>query len=461
MTHAPTAAATAHCNRLGWKGHASFGVHAFASLHPWQQRLVAPDMSDAALAEPFVAPGIETPGEKMGWMCTIMDMVYYKGCESYATLPDGRWIPHGPPDANWQSVTGTGAQPCPDAAVAITEMLLERTIEAMRAEQWEEAIRHAGALGHYLQEPFTPGHAMDNSLFQDLFPDPDPGRHQRLHFAFDNGTGRIDDLLPPRLMGASIAEAAFGLQMLVWRGIREAKKLVPTIIASVYEGQPDRVREALLYEQARSAVFTTASAWHTAFCIAFDRFEPDEVSALRELKLTELPPYFVHHWLYTDVLPGCLVQNKRKIPIDAWAQDDAGRSIEQRVEDGFGMGGHMGVKWYVRSDVYPRFRCRVGLPSRQRDGQNEHTDCRLFIEIDEQVNRVYSETMEYRAKRIAEIPLAPDKPMQTVDVDIRGARSLLLTTQCAPWTDPETGRITFFVPHVAIAEPTLLRHDDG
>ena len=444
-------------NPQGWKGHASFGVHAFSVLPKWEQQCVKPDMSDAALRAPYLPTGVRTAGEKMGAFCVIMDAVYYDACRPYAVLPNGRWIPHAPPDADWRACTGTGKQPDPAAAMDITVMLIQRTIEHMRAEQWEDAIRHAGVLGHYLQEPFTPGHAMPNSIFQELFPDPDPSRHMRLHHAFDSGTSHIEDPLPPRLMGTSIEEAAYRLQVEVWRGMAEGKKLVPSIIQSVYEGQPPRVREALLAEQSRQATYVTASAWHTCFCIAFDRFDAQESAALNELDLTYIPPYFIHHWQYTQILPGALVKHKRKIPIDVWVQDERGAKRAQRITQGFGMGGHMGIKWHVPGDLYPRLRCRVGLPSQQTEGQNEHTDCRLYVETDPGINNVYSEDIEYQAERRAEIPLQPGAPLQDVDVDISGAKTLLLTTQCRPYTDAQTGKVDFAVPHVAICEPRLSR----
>ena len=453
-------ASDAAINPNNWKGHPAFGVYAFHVLPAWEQALVQPDMRDEAIHVPYLPSGVKTPGQKMGAMCVIMDSVYYDECRPYATLPDGRWIPHGPPDSQWQACPSTGAQPDPAAAVAITEMLMQRTIDAMRAEQWEEAIRHAGALGHFLQEPFTPGHAMFNKLFQELFPDPDPTRHQRLHFSFDAGSAHVEDPLPPRLMGKTVPEAAYRLQAEVQRGIKSGKKLVPAVIQSVYEGRPGRVREALLAEQGRQATFVTASAWHTCFSIAFDRFEPQQCEMLRTLDLMHLVPFFWHDWLYTDVLPGCLVQNKRKIPIDVWDRDARGERVERRIEQGFGMGGHMGIKWHVPGDLYARLRLRVGLPSRQTDGQNERTDCRLYVETDPGINRVYSEEMEYQAERRATVPLEVGAPLQDVDVDISGAQTLLLTTQCRPYTDERTGKVGFAVPHVAICEPLLHRTEE-
>lgn len=442
-------------NKFGWRGHASFGLHAFAVLPQWQREMVRPDMSPEALDQPYLPQAISTPGEKMGYMCTIMDLVYHEACRSYATLPDGRWIPHGPPDTGWQWVSGTGGPPDPKAALEITELLLKRTIKPMREGDWEEAIRHAGALGHFLQEPYTPGHAMDNDFFHRLFPDPDPTRHIRLHHAFDAGPPHIEDPLPPKLMGTTVAEAAYRLQVEVARGIRSGMKHVPEIIRSYYQGEPLEARETILAPQARLATFVTASAWHTAFCIAFNRFEATETAALTGLDLTTVPHYFLHHCQYTDVLPGCFVQKGRKIPMHVWIESGDGEKQEQCVKHGFGMGGHMGIKWYVRGDIFPRLQLGVGLASRHTEGQCARTRCRFSVQIDTEVNRTYSEDMLYGGETVAEIELQPGTPVQQIDVNIEKAASIILVTRCEPQTDPGTGEIVFYNPHVGVCEPRL------
>ena len=443
------------CTQPPWKSHAGFGLVAFDSLQPWQQQMVKPDLSPQALDRPYFPKGqIRGAREKMGFLCTIMDLVYSEEARPYVTLPDGRWIPHTPPDDQWQAAASAGTIASPLAGLDIIRMLLERTVKAIRDEDWEEMIRHAGTLGHFIQEPFTPGHAIDNNLFHELFPDPDPGRHMRLHHAFDAGSTDFEPL-PPRLMGRTLEEAAFRMQLEIDRGIREGKKLVGPVIRSVYEGHPKSVREALLARQAQSATWITASAWHTAFCIALDRFDSDELEALDSVDLSQCVPYFCHHSQYVELTPGHLVQNKRKIPIDVWALGADGSRVEQRVETGFGMGGHMGFKFFVHGDLYPTFRCRVGLPSRHTEGQGEFTNVTFAVEVDPQINRTYSEDMQYNADRRFSIPLQPGEPVQDVTVDISGARSLILVTQSQPYTDPVTGNPTFMLPHVAVCEPRL------
>lgn len=438
-----------------WNGHGLLGRLAFDGLPTWEQELIQPDVSEAGLDYPYFPDHVKSAADKTGQLAKIMDLVYYDECRPYATLPDGRWIPHSPPDAQWQSCSGSGQPRSLQVSVELLELLLERMIKPIREGDWEEAVHYGGALAHHVQEPFTPGHAMDNSVFHEFFPDPDPQRHMRLHHAFDNASGNFEPL-PATLLGTSVREAAYRLFLQIDHGIRQGKKVIWPVVRSVYEGFPTSLRQELLADQSRLAVYATSCAWHTAICIALDRFDEAEVATLQELPLLQLEPYFFHAWQYVEVTPGSLVKDKRKIPIQVTEKTPAGER-EIRVEDGFGMGGYMGIKYFVDGDLYPIFRCRVGLPCRHTEGQQEGQVTRFYVEMDREVNTVYSEEIEYQAETLQEVELTPGKPLTEVEVDLSGARSLILRAKTDPQKDPETGAVTFSIPHVAICEPSLRR----
>ncbi|MCX6992570.1 MAG: hypothetical protein NT011_05420 [Kiritimatiellaeota bacterium] len=439
-----------------WKGHAGFGCLAFDALPAWQKELFKPDMRPAALAKPYLPKeGILSPREKTGFLCSIMDLVYYDECRPYATFPDGRWIPHCPPDENRQAAGASGNSPSPVVSVEIIEMLMNKMIEAVRRDDWEEAIRHGGALGHFVQEPFTPGHCINADLLQQLFPDPDHSRHIRLHYAFDCGTTDFEPLAPI-LMGNSVPEAALRMQVEIDRGIRQAKTLAGSIIRLLYdqEHHPRAAREALLAGQSQAATWLTSCAWYTAICIAQGRFDKSELQTLQTIDLTRLVPYFWHHCDYTELLPGCLVKDSRKIPIHVFSKNTKGSPEEQLIVNGFGMGGHMGCKFFVNGDIYRRFHCQVGLPSRHAEGQSANTRTEFRVEIDRQLNKVYSEDLKYGGQVLTRVPLHPGREAQVIDVDITGARALMLVSECQPYRDRQ-GLLQWDIPHVAVCEPVL------
>ena len=80
-----------------------------------------------------------------------------------------------------------------------------------------------------------------------------------------------------------------------------------------------------------------------------------------------------------------------------------------------------------------------------------------MIETDTKLNQVYSEDIEYQAERRVEQQLEPGEPLKEIEVDIAGARTLILSSQSQPYTDPETGQVKFSIPHIAVCEPVLVR----
>mgnify|MGYP003588240490 CR=1 FL=1 len=441
-----------------WKGHAGFGCLAFDSLPAWQRRLFKLDLSPSALDKPYLpAGGILTAREKAGYFCRIMDLVYYDDCRPYATLPDGRWIPHGPPDDLGQASATSGGSMSPLVSAGIIEMLMNRMIRAVQSNDWEEAIRHGGALGHYVQEPFTPAHAVNNDEIQKLFPDPVAGRHVRLHHFFDCGSISFEPARPV-LMGTTVAEAAFRIQVEIDRGIILAKSLVGPVVRLVYtcKSAIQLKSEKILAGQSRSATWLTACAWYTAICIARRRFRRQEVEKLAKISLADMTPYFWHHCQYCDLLPGALVKDKVKIPMHVCGSHRGRAARDELVREGFGMGGHMGCKFFVNGNIYRRFACRVGLPSRQREGQTDKTYVEFRLEVDRKLNRVYSEELKYGGRVLARVTLRPGIPPIKTVVDISGARTLMLICESKPGRDP-SGHIKWEVPHVAVCEPVLFK----
>jgi NPCBM/NEW2 domain-containing protein len=441
--------------KVKWQGHSLLGRKAFEMLPDWEKSLIKPDMSREALNKSYMPSGINTPGDKMAFMCLILDFIYYDEFKRYATLADGRWIPHTPADASFSSSVGSGQPISNSVNSSIIEMLMNNMIIAIKKDDWEEAICHGGALGHFIQEPFTPGHAVDNNIFHELFPDPDEERHMRLHYKFDCASDKFESFLP-WLMGLSVQEAVFRIIVEMQKGIKEGKKLIMPLIMSVYQGAPLQEQERILAEQSGKAAYLTACVWHTAISIAKNNFVQNEVEKLTNIKLTEIHPYFWHECDYVDMLPGYLVEKQRKIPIYVWEQNTNGSLSEKLIKDGFGMGGHMGVKFFVNGNIYKRFSCQVGLASRHVEGQDEHTNTIFSVEIDSTENAVYSEDMEYKAERIFETRLMPGKAVKTIDIDITGAQTLILCARSFPYKD-EFGRPAFSIPHIAVCEPILYK----
>ena len=261
-------------------------------------------------------------------------------------------------------------------------------------------------------------------------------------------------------MGRTTPEAALYLFNEIRSGIAEGKKMIGPVVEAAYRGknmkESDAVRKALLCRQSEWAAFTTVSAWHTAFCIAFDRFDPEEAKSLDTCDLVRLKPYFWHPSHYTHLLPDCLVSHDKKIPIDVWVRDEKGALAGRNFAHGFGMYGHGGVKFYVNG-IFSRISFKLGMPSEKLDGQGIHTHLHFAVETDDRENKLFSEDIEYEAqKRVYEVELKGHEALREVNADITGARTLILSSRATPYMD-EKGETRYSVPDLAIIDPVLIR----
>ena len=123
---------------MDWEGHAILGLRAAQGLPQWEIDTLKPDMSPAEIGKVFMPP-ITNVREKLGAYCLILDWIYQKEYASYARRSDGSWIPHHP-------VSAPGGSPSEQGNNAFITALLEQLIADLRKGEWEEAVRHAGAL---------------------------------------------------------------------------------------------------------------------------------------------------------------------------------------------------------------------------------------------------------------------------------------------------------------------------
>ncbi len=437
---------------MDWQGHSLLGLRAAQGLPAWEIEMLKPDMSPAEIGK-SIMPKITNTVEKLGAYCLMLDWVYQPEYAKYCRLENGRWIPHGPAGPDFAASNSNVSETANNILITT---LLQGMIDELKAGHWEEAVRRGGALGHFLQEPFTPGHSTDNALFEQFFPDPNPLRHWRLHFCFDSANGDYPPPVP-ELAGTTAAEAAFHLFNYIKKGIISARALIGPVVQAAYRGETllenQKVFKALLNEQSRKAAYVTACAWHTAFCIAFNRFEQPDVKRLEEYDLTDALPYFMHPSLYVHIIPNKLVDNRGYlIPIDVWGENKR----EVHFEHGFGMYGHSGYKYYINGQ-FSRFRFKLGMPSRDHSRQNEYTDLCFSIETDTRENLLFSEDIEYgAAARPLEVQLKAFAPVREYEVDIRGAATMIISSRCIPYTSPD-GIVMYACPNLAVIDPVLVK----
>ena len=90
-------------------------------------------------------------------------------------------------------------------------------------------------------------------------------------------------------------------------------------------------------------------------------------------------------------------------------------------------------------------------------GQDEHTLLHFTIETDDKENTLYSEDIEYEASaRPLEVTLHAFEPVREYCVDIRGAKTLIISSRCTPYINDQ-GVTVYSCPDLAILDPELIR----
>ena len=78
------------------------------------------------------------------------------------------------------------------------------------------------------------------------------------------------------------------------------------------------------------------------------------------------------------------------------------------------------------------------------------------IKTDDIENTVYSEDICYNGTRIYSAELSAGMKLRKIEVDISGAKCLIISSRAVPWIN-EQGIATFSVPDLVIAEPELIK----
>jgi len=431
--------------------HEIIGLAAYDCLPDWVKERWDVDLSAGGLSSPLYrkAPSIRSAREKIARACIIMDEFYsIPEVRRYCSLPNGKPVPHGPADENFEGIWLSLAPSSLEATRQVAEHLLGNVVGAIRQRDIETATLYAGSLAHFLQEASCPSHAAPNRIFEDYFQELSSGHYYRYHNLFDD-LAIADSLLarkPPVLLGTDVREAAFLLTVKFDKVVREARAKVEPLVRSIREGRQDE-RARLLTSCADLAVPLVASAWYTAFSIAEGRFEPEEVKSLSRISLTEMVPYFVHPGgPYGMPLENKNVEEDRLVDLYMLVREGSDL-IEKKIDRGLGLYSYVSAKYLVDGSLWPRFRCAVGLSSRLC--RDEDTLVRFFIDVSPEVDRQYSPEVEYGppARRVFECQLRRGESARVVNLSLHGAKTLMLSARAERGEDP----------HIVVAEPLICR----
>jgi hypothetical protein len=147
-------------------------------------------------------------------------------------------------------------------------------------------------------------------------PVPEKYEHIEFHGIIDNGGFNIEQLrdtvgnYKPKLLGADVNEAIFNISMEYENFVDDAGHyLVPMVSAFLEDNNQLRIQ----YATAAAAISTrlTADAIYTLFCVAANKFEPNELAKLKnEIYLSDMPLNTRYKFTSQPNYRGQLLRNK-------------------------------------------------------------------------------------------------------------------------------------------------------
>ncbi len=207
----------------------------------------------------------------------------------YTVMPNGMVIPHGPCDEKYTLCIFSHCHSRDVTAYVIT-YYMTKIVELLMKESYEEAAKFAGTFAHFLQDSCCPGHVANNYLLAKLMPPP-PGKYWHIHRVIDAWPCELKDIqrVKPRLLGTSIDEAVFNLGIEYDKAVGSALEKICPSIQAVYDEDNGKMQR-IVNEWCGTGTHIVASAWHTAFSLANNRFEECERNMLERIHLSDVIP---------------------------------------------------------------------------------------------------------------------------------------------------------------------------
>ena len=419
--------------------HARLGIQAAALLPSWEQALlqIAPAGEELQLLPPCT-----NALEQLAYDCLLMDWLYDERFRYLALQSNGALLPHMMPDLNGEGAFFSGHPVHPGKCFEIVRYLLGNAVEELQKGCLHEFCRRAGILGHFLQDLTAPTHNISSKTVRQLFPDPEPGRLEGLKYCYEIAP----DLggKKPSVMGNTLERAAFFITDQALKYGASSLSFLPELLQASYCRDQDRCCR-ILRTPARWAVELTADAWHTAFALAFGRFEGSFFP--EKIPLTQLYCGAHHPDIYAHSAPGTFRFDGKSFPLTL-TDGKAGRTFDT----GIALTGHSGMKYFT-GGIFSKVTFTLGL-AEHPSSYDEHIDLDFSVETDSKWCENASLDMEYGTLRRCSHRLLPGAPCRFVEADISGSRTLLFASRATPYRDGK-GSINFAIPHIAIAEPLL------
>ena len=218
----------------------------------------------------------------------------------------------GRKSASWPFVRDVGGRPLDyvfetEPFAKVFGHYFDLAVRSLQSGDHATAAKAAGIVSHIFCDN-QPGDHIEPALWVGLILPPPDDIRPRLSDC--NGLTSQNVQIPrvpykPQLLGVNAAEAMFRFYH---RHLDMMKRSVPQIakmLQAVYRGEPEEVQRILSCNRLQG-IEVISDFIHTAFCVAYTRFEGDESAATQSLDLTRIYPavnqmdFLYYYGPYTD-----------------------------------------------------------------------------------------------------------------------------------------------------------------
>jgi hypothetical protein len=167
---------------------------------------------------------------------------------------------------------------------------LDMMVRSLRTGDHHTAAKAAGIVSHLLCD-HHPGDHVDVPIWQGLFfPPPPDAKVVPDCWAITGQTVDIPRVLyQPQLLGQAPAEAMFRFYQRYLSVVKRAVGIIHLMLAEAYAGRQDQVVK-LLSQSRLMGIEIISDFIHTAFCLAYGRYEPGQIESIQTLDLTTVFP---------------------------------------------------------------------------------------------------------------------------------------------------------------------------
>ncbi len=313
------------------------------------------------------------------------------------------------------------------------EHFFERIVSSLKDDRIDDAAKFAGVMLHVIEDYSAPSHSAqgDNQffLFKQFLPPPEKFKYARLHSLIEYGDVSVDILqYKPRLLGTSPSEVAFRMLEKMNNVIIAARGKVIPIIQAIYN-EDERSVQANNSEMAEISARVAADMIHSAFCIAYDKFDQEQKEDLHVSHLSDLIPLETIYlaWrqprLFRPVYGGAptsgVILDKEGQPLPLTLKYHESRKLlEKKLDRGIAAGTRRSMvqepcvlSYIVPEGVFERFEAVVGIHSRL----GEEGSVIFQVKGDDKV-------------LFDSGPLTRDDPARNISVSLQGVKEIQLIT---------------------------------